>query len=348
MVLQERVKAFIQLGKVLSFFSDNKTWEGFESGLNEEEFNQFNNLIITVHHHNGWFVEENVRQSLKAISTMLQEDNLTKWLGEYSFLEKEDSSTVAIIMAGNIPLVGFHDFLSVLISGNKVLVKLASDDNKLLPHVCNLLNKIEPKFEKLISFGTRLENFDAIIATGSDNSARYFESYFGKYPHIIRKNRTSVAVVTGEETEKELEGLAKDVFSYFGLGCRNVTKVLVPKGYDLNNLFKAFFPWKDIAVNNKYANNYDYNKAVYLMNKIELIENGFLLLKEDEGLHSPLAVLFYQYYNDKTEVDEFIATNKEKLQCIVSKTGVPFGKAQRPDLWDYADGIDTLSFLQKV
>jgi hypothetical protein len=348
MILQERIQAFSQLGKALSFFETKQPWPGYDSGLTEGEYDKFNELIATVHHFNGWFLEENVRQSIGALKLMLDKNKLEKWVTKYDKLQEPKNKTAAIIMAGNIPLVGFHDFLSVLISGCKVKAKLASDDNKLLPYITDMLIKIEPKFKEYITFVTRLNDFDAIIATGSDNSARYFESYFGKYPHIIRKNRTSIAVINGNETEEELDGLAKDVFSYFGLGCRNVTKVFVPKDYDLDNLFKVFFKWKDISNNNKYANNYDYNKAVYLMNKIELIENGFLMLKEDEGLHSPLSVLFYQYYSDTKEVQDYIENNKEKLQCIVSQKETPFGKAQQPELWDYADGIDTLSFLASI
>lgn len=348
MILEERIQAFSQLGKVLSFFTTKQSWPGYDCGLTEEEFNDFNNLISSVHHFNGWFVEENVRQSIEAIVQMLDYKKLNDWVGNYSKLTEQKNKTVAIIMAGNIPLVGFHDFLSVIISGNKVMVKLSLDDNKLLPYITNILLKIAPNFTNYISFVNKLENFNAIIATGSDNSARYFESYFGKYPNIIRKNRTSIAVINGNETEQELEGLAQDIFSYFGLGCRNVTKVFVPENYDLNKLFNAFFSWKEIVNNNKYANNYDYNKAVYLMNKIELIENGFLLLKEDEGLHSPLSVLFYQYYNDTKEIKDFINNNKEKIQCVVSQNEIPFGKAQQPELYDYADGVDTLRFLESI
>ena len=346
MELKNRINAFVQLGKVLQNFVIENTWKDFSCGLTQEEYNKVNETIKKTFQHNGWFSENNVRQSIEGIVYLLQEENIKKWISEYKL--KENEKTIAVIMAGNIPMVGFHDMLCVLISGNKLVAKLSSEDSILLPMVVSILKKIEPQFESKIKFVSRLEKFDAIIATGSDNSARYFESYFAKYPHIIRKNRTSIAVISGEETEEELELFAQDVFSYFGKGCRNVTKVFVPKGYDLDNLFKAFFPYKELVNNNKYANNYDYNKAIYLMNQVELIENGFLLLKEDSSIHSPLAVLNYEFYENKREVENFIKENKEKIQCVVSQKEIPFGKAQKPELWDYADGVDTMAFLVKI
>ena len=346
MELNERVKAFVQLGKVLQNFVQEKPWVDYSCGLTEEEYNSVNSVIKKAFQHNGWFSENNVRQSIDGIVYLLNEENLSSWISKYSF--KETEKNVAVIMAGNIPMVGFHDLLCVLISGNKLEAKLSSEDSLLLPMVTNLLVKIEPQFQEKIKFVPRLNEFDAIIATGNDNSARYFESYFEKYPNIIRKNRTSIAVFSGKETEQELDAFALDVFSYYGKGCRNVTKIFVPRNYNLDKLFKAFFPYKELVNNNKYANNYDYNKAVYLMNSIELIENGFLLLKEDESLHSPLAVLNYEFYNSEEKVKSFIEQNLEKIQCIVSSENIPFGKAQKPELWDFADGIDTLEFLAKL
>lgn len=346
MKLKERVKAFIQLGKVLQNFVQEKPWIDYSCGLTEEEYNSINEVIKKAFHHNGWFSEHNVRQSIEGIVYLLNEENISDWVSKYQL--KETEKTVAVIMAGNIPMVGFHDLLCVLISGNKLEAKLSSEDAILLPMLVSLLIQIEPQFENKIKFVPRLNKFDAIIATGNDNSARYFKSYFEKYPNIIRKNRTSIAVISGKETEQELEDFAKDVFSYFGKGCRNVTKVFVPKAYDLNKLFNAFFPYKELANNNKYANNYDYNKAIYLMNSIELIENGFLLMKEDESIHSPLAVLNYEFYESKNKVETFIKQNQEKIQCVVSSSTIPFGKAQKPELWDYADGVDTMSFLANI
>jgi len=249
-------------------------------------------------------------------------------------------------MAGNIPLVGFHDFLSVLITGNKVLAKLSSNDTVLLPFLAKKLIEIEPGFAELIEFTEeRLSNFDAVIATGSNNTARYFEYYFGKYPSIIRKNRNSVAILTGNETPEQLDALAEDIFRYFGLGCRNVSKLFLPKDYNFDPFFNAMYGWKEIINNNKYINNYDYNKAVYLMSNIELLDNEFLLLKEDNGFSSPISVVFYQYYESEDELRKYLSENKEHIQAIVSEKDIPFGAAQKPQLWDYADGVDTVSFL---
>lgn len=342
--LQERISAFSQLGNVLGHFKEKKEWDGYNVGLSKDEFSHFNQTIQTVKRFNGWFTEKNVREAINSLSEMLEEEELEKWVSQYTF-KNIRSKKVAIIMAGNIPLVGFHDFLSVLMAGHDVVMKLSSNDNVLFPEVIKLLIKIEPRFESKIDIVNTLQDFDAVIATGSDNSSVYFESYFGSYPHIIRKNRTSIAVLNGTETEIELKELAKDVFQYFGLGCRNITKVYVPKGYDLDHLFKAFYDWKEIMNHNKYANNYDYNKALYLLNKEELIENGFLLLKEDEGLHSPLGALFYEYYDNEQSLQNRLKANKDQIQCVVSKTNTPFGKAQKPSLMDYADGVDTMSFL---
>jgi len=255
-------------------------------------------------------------------------------------------------MAGNIPLVGFHDFLSVLISGNSVLVKLASNDKHFLPLIAKYLEYVEPSFNSKITFTEeKLTNFDAAIATGSNNTARYFDYYFGKYPNIIRKNRNSVAVITGNETENELKGLGEDIFRYFGLGCRSVSKLFVPKNYDFDNLFKAIYEYHDIINYAKYQNNYDYNKAVYLMSEFKLLENGFLMLKEDQSYASPIASLFYEYYDDLNQLTEKLDTDTEQIQCVVSNSienAIPFGKTQQPSLTDYADGVDTLAFLAQL
>ncbi len=253
-------------------------------------------------------------------------------------------------MAGNIPLVGFHDFLSVLISGHKVLVKQSSNDKQLLPVIAGFLMNIAPEFENRIRFTEeRLTDFDAVIATGSNNTAGYFEYYFKGKPNIIRKNRNSVAILTGKESKEELEALGEDVFRYFGLGCRNVSKLYVPKEYDFESFFKAMYPWHTLLNSAKYANNYDYNKAVYLMSEFKLLENGFLILKEDESFGSPIATLFYEEYEDKKELQEKLEQNKENLQCVVgTKADVDFGQTQHPKLWDYADGVDTLKFLEKL
>ncbi|CDF79157.1 acyl-CoA reductase [Formosa agariphila KMM 3901] len=256
-------------------------------------------------------------------------------------------------MAGNIPLVGFHDFISVLMSGHDVVVKQSSNDKHLLPYLAKYLEYVEPEFKSKINFveGT-LENFDAVIATGSDNTARYFEYYFKDKPSIIRKNRNSVAVLTGTETPEELEGLADDIFRYYGLGCRNVSKLYVPENYDFQGFFHAMYKWNHVINDHKYANNYDYNKAVYLMSEFEMLENGFLMIKEDKSFSSPIATVFYEYYNDVNELKTELISKKSDIQCIVSKDFIDyeivFGNTQSPDLWDYADNVDTMGFLLKI
>ncbi|MGB5463415.1 MAG: acyl-CoA reductase, partial [Aureibaculum sp.] len=273
------------------------------------------------------------------------------WTSIYN-LDNKTPKTIAVIMAGNIPLVGFHDFLSVLLSGNKVLVKQSSNDKHFLPLIAKYLEYIAPEFKGSIQFTEdKLTGFHATIATGSNNTARYFEYYFGKYPNIIRKNRNSVAVLTGNETKDELLGLAEDMLRYFGLGCRSVSKIYVPKNYDFDQLFKAIYPYGDIIHYKKYQNNYDYNKAVYLMSEFKLVENGFLMLKEDASYTSPIATVFYEFYNNLDHINQRLQNDAEMIQCVVSnaiENAVDFGKTQEPGLSDYADGVDTLAFLSNL
>ena len=239
-------------------------------------------------------------------------------------------------------------FLSVLISGNRVIAKTSSKDQELIKLVTEILNSIDKRFKNLIIIeeGT-LSGFDVVIATGSDNSSRYFEYYFGKYPNIIRKNRNSIAVISGDESDTELKALGSDVFSYFGLGCRNVSKIYIPDGYDFNILIKNWEKYSKITNHSKYGSNYDYRKAVYLVNKDKFMDTGFVLLKEDINISSPVAVLFYEYYSNSGYIKNIIETNSDKLQCITGKDFIPFGSSQSPALWDYADGTDTIEFLIK-
>jgi hypothetical protein len=254
-------------------------------------------------------------------------------------------------MAGNVPLVGFHDLLCVLISGNKLLAKLSSDDNKMLPAIVDLLVQINPGFKDLVKVTDgKMEKFDAVIATGSNNTSRYFDYYFGKYPNIIRKNRNGVAVLTGTESQVELEGLADDIFLYYGLGCRNVSKLYLPKDYDLIKLMQVLEFRKSISENHKYFNNYEYNKAIYLVNGTNHFDAGNLILTENESIASPVSVVFYEFYEDLEKLKNSLSLISDKIQCIVSKetfgkNTVQFGKSQEPALWDYADGVDTMEFL---
>jgi hypothetical protein len=306
-------------------------------------------LIEKQHLINPWFTSANVTTALKAIASELTEENLKKWTDKYPLLkEKAKPLRTAVIMAGNIPLVGFHDFLSVLISGNNLIAKTSSKDSGLIVFISEILCSINDDFRHKIDFTDgALSGFDSVIATGSNNSSRYFEYYFGKYPNIIRKNRNSVAILDGDETAAELEALGIDIFLYFGLGCRNVSKIYLPGGYDLSALSKNWDKYADCINHQKYANNYDFNKAVYLVNKESFHDSGFILMKEESKLSSPVSVLHYEYYESQSAVKQQTEQLKDNIQCIAGRHNIPFGKTQSPHLWDYADGIDTLDFLLK-
>ncbi|MBL4668749.1 MAG: acyl-CoA reductase [Flavobacteriales bacterium] len=349
MSLEKRIKAFVQLGLFLNQFKTEIKEESFQK-INDKFYDEFEYLILRQKAYNGWFDKKEVMTSVTGIGTSLSEKNLKEWLSNYLINDNSDKS-VGVIMAGNIPLVGFHDFLSVLITGNKIQAKLASNDNTLIRKIGEILIFIDIDFEDKIAFVEKIENFDAVIATGSDNTARYFDQYFGKYPNIIRKNRNSVAIINAKDGHKELNILGRDIFQYFGLGCRSVSKLYFPKGYKINTFFEAILDdYQNVTQNNKYANNYDYNKAVYLMGNNQLLDNGFLLLKEDQSLNSPVGVLNYEYYNSVKELEKQLEQQKETLQCIVSSKNTPidtfeFGDAQCPTLSDYADNVDTIDFL---
>jgi hypothetical protein len=342
------IKALTQLGELLTYWGGGSAWPGFACGITESEYNQMQELMQRVHVFNGWFDYESVKMAFLNWGNELTEHKIKDWLCAYQ-VPTARPKTVAVIMAGNIPLVGFHDLLCVYLSGHKALVKLSSDDDRLLPALHNIWSCFDPVCKERIAFAEgKLENFDAVIATGSNNSSIYFENYFAKYPSIIRKNRTSVAVLTGNETDEELVALGKDIFTYYGLGCRNVTKLYLPEGYELNKIFTGIYPYQEVVNNKKYGNNYDYNKAVFLLERYDVLENGFILFKEDEGLHSPLGTMYYQYYTDRNSLIDDLLSRKDELQCIVGEGYIPFGCAQQPSLNDYADGVDTMMFLQSL
>ncbi len=332
---QQNINNLVRLGELLS-----KT-------------EQFNDIFEKAEQQNSWFTRANVIFAFKSWSDALSENNVKQWLSQYQLPQTTSPKKILIIMAGNLPLVGLHDLLCVLVTGHKAIVKLSSNDCVLLPYLITQMKTFASEWTEAVTFtDDKVTEYDAVIATGSNNTARYFEYYFGKKPHIIRKNRHSVAVLTGKETPEELFALGKDIFLYYGLGCRSISKLFVPKGYDFNLLFQAIYPYKDIIQEQKYANNYDYNKAVYLMSLFQLLENGFLLLKEDEHYGSPIATLFYEYYTDVASLKEKLTTDAEKIQCVVAHNftteEVAFGETQTPQLWDYADGVDTLNFLLKL
>lgn len=302
-------------------------------------------LILEAEKLNGWFTDEQTRHAMNSWSGELTRDKLQTWTEAYPYAEGSDK-LVGLIMAGNIPMVGLHDLLSVLMSGHRVLLRPSSDDHILMRMVVAILEKLDEGYKTRISWAEgKMTDFDAVIATGSNNTSRYFEYYFSKVPNIIRKNRSAIAILDGTESEEMLEALGKDIFQYFGLGCRNVSKIYVPMNFDLDRFFKGIFSQSEIIQHNKYANNYDYHKSIYLLNGDNILENGFMLLKETEALSSPVATVGYERYEDGTELRAQLNERKDEIQCIVSRQDVPFGQAQYPSLSDYADGVDTMEFL---
>lgn len=349
MTLETKKSVFVELGKFLSQFSENNTVKNPAVLHNEPFFDAFIDLIKLSQSHNGWYTPENVYFSIHSWAEALTTENLNQWLSNYNIPVREPKN-VALILAGNIPLVGFHDFLSVLITGNNVRVKTSSNDQHLLPFLAKYIIAVQPELANTITFvDGKLENFDAVIATGSNNTARYFEYYFKDKPSIIRKSRNSVAILTGNETKEQLTALGEDIFRYFGLGCRNVSKLFVPKGYSFVPFFEAIFVYQDVIHYEKYANNYDYNKAVFLMSNFKLLDNGFLTLKEDQSHASPISSVFYEFYEDIDELKTRLQAESQQIQCIVADIeiaeSVAFGQTQNPRLWNYADNTDTISFL---
>lgn len=324
----EKIRVFTELGKKISQLT----------------IEEIENLANLAKQKNGWFSFDSVKNALQGISFMLEKEKIEQWVSSYD-MPVENPKVVGIVMAGNIPLVGFHDLLAVLISGHFAAIKPSSDDQVLTHQLIDWIVEIEPRLKKNIEIREKLTNIDAVIATGSDNTARYFEYYFKGIPNIIRKNRTSVAILSGNETSEELEALGEDIFSYFGLGCRNVSKVFTQKGYDFRDAFPSFEKFKEVANHHKYRNNYDYYKSIYLVNKTPHLDTGYLLINSTDELVSPIGVLFHQEYESLDDLMSLLDSKKDKIQCIVGKDFIPFGNAQRPELWDYADDVDTLKFL---
>ena len=352
LTLEQKKNIFIELGKFLSQFSSTKNLKNNTVINNEFFFEDFLDLIELSQSHNGWYTKENVIFAIQSWAEALTEDNLNQWIASYDF-STVNAKTVGLILAGNIPLVGFHDFICVLLSGHKALVKTSSNDQHLLPFLAKYMISIEPELNNYITFVEgKLENFDAVIATGSTNTSRYFDYYFKDKPCIIRKSRNSVAVLNGTESKEQMIALGKDIFSYFGLGCRNVSKLFIPKEYNFDLFFNGMFPYQDVIKYEKYANNYDYNKAVFLMSNFKLLDNEFLTIKEDEGYASPIASIFYEFYDDINDLKNRLQTESDHIQCIVSNNliekSIPFGTTQKPQLWDYADNLDTIDFLTSL
>jgi len=336
MTLQDRKNAFVELGKRLHKLA--------QANLDE--------LALLAVNENNWFTKENVTMALKAWTEALQAEKIDKWTNTLKSTPKRAKS-IGLIMAGNIPLVGLHDLLSVLIVGHRAVVKRSSQDSALINFVVNQLIDIAPEFAQQILFTERMNEADAVIATGSDNTARYFKQYFGQKPHIIRQNRTSIGVLNGQEDQDAITALGNDIFTYYGLGCRNVSKIFVPNNYDLKTFISRLISFEGIIDHHKYRNNYDYNKSIYLVNNEPHLDSGFFLMRATTELVSPISVIFYETYEKEADLALKLSTVTDKTQCIVSDrawypNSIPFGEAQCPELWDYADGVDTLAFLAQV
>ncbi len=342
--IEDRISALVALGHKIDYWlADN------------DENSSFSLLLNKAEQHNPWFTQDYLRFSISGIREMLNEYSLREWLGNYDISSLSDSKIrVGVIMAGNIPLVGFHDFLSVFISGKVFVGKLSSQDKFLLPFLADFLVEENKNFESKIYFEENLmKDFDAVIATGSNNTSRYFDYYFSKYPNIIRHNRNSIAFLTGNETVDELKELGKDVFFYFGLGCRNVSKIMLPQGYSIPHLLDQWQHFETVSQHSKYFNNYEYNKSLFLINKEPHFDNGFALLREDMAFTSPVSVINYEFYNDKNAEIRRLNMNNEQIQCIVSgenaiNGAIYFGKTQSPSLMEYADNVDVMEFLQTL
>ena len=345
MDIRNRIQTFIEAGRILREYPGS-----FEKGAGHP----LAETALEAEARNPWFTQENIRYALNSLGDSMHPGSIIRWLEPYMDSQEKKGrggKTIGVVTAGNIPLAGFHDFLCVLLSGHKFCGKLSGQDNVLLPAIAGLMIKIEPEWKELITFtDAPFKTIDAIIATGSNNTYRYFEYYFSRYPHIIRRNRNGVAVLHGTENAGDLKGLASDIMLYFGLGCRNVSKIYIPAGYDILQLQPFFEPWEVLIRHNKYYNNYEYQKSIRIVNRKPFHDFGNLMLVEEAGFASPVSVLNYKRYENTESVTEELRLQSEKIQCIVSASdpGLPYilpGNSQKPGLGDYADGTDTLRFL---
>lgn len=340
MEFNERLHGLVQWGHALSALLEE--YDSDEASENSP----LSPALSAAYQANKWFTPANSLRSLRAIAIWLDKQALTKWTDAYPGLHKPvPVRSVGIVMAGNLPAVGFHDLLSVLVCGHEARVRFSSDDQVLIPFLLDILFSVEPRFRDRVKVVSKITDIDAVIATGSNNTARYFEYYFSAVPHVIRRNRHGVAVLKGDEKEEELRALGDDVFSYFGLGCRNVSMLYVPQGYDFGQFFEAMEAFGEVIQHNKYMNNYDYHRAVYLLNSQPFLTNNFLIVREDESIHTPVSVLHYTHYVSEEALKALLARHEGEIQCIVGHGYLPFGTAQQPGLGDYADGVDTIRFL---
>jgi hypothetical protein len=338
--LEERIEVFAILGGIM---------RDAAAGITTGHAGLLDTIASTACRSNPWFTPENIRLALKAMGNVLTHAKLSQWLSRYPGLNDDhDPATVGVVMAGNIPLVGFHDLMCTLITGNRLLAKLSTKDEQLMRAITDILISLEPSFEGSIEItADKLSRFDMVIATGSNNTSRYFEYYFRNIPSIIRRNRNSAAIIDGTETDDELDLLADDLFAFFGLGCRNISKLYLPAGYDVRQLPVHWKRYESLRRHYKYMVNYDHNKAVMTVNREPFTDAGYVILRENRSLTSPIAVINYEFYDTPEKPDRELKTLENFLQCVTGHGHVPFGSAQQPELWDYADNIDTILFLLK-
>lgn len=335
MTLEDRIHVLVELGQQIQ--------------TRQEELQP---IIHKTYLENKWLTDANCQKALEGIvEHFLQKDKLKSWTSEYQIADNINRKSVGLILAGNIPLVGFHDVLSVFVAGHKSYIKLSDKDKNLIPHLIKWMENINADSKDYFEFVDRLSSYDAVIATGSNNTAVHFEYYFKHVPHIIRRNRNGVAIIDGTETKDTLLELGKDVFDYFGLGCRNVSKLYVPKDYDFNFLMETLHEYNELVLHNKYKNNFDYNYAIYLLNQDPFLSNGCVIVKETKDIATRIAMLGYEYYENTSSLAKELTNRADEIQCIVSQSEINGlqtikpGKAQQPHLSDYADGVDTLLFL---
>ena len=343
MNINEKIEIISDIGEFLKNYLDEKY-----DNKKDDNLIEFEKVIKKAQSNNSWFTDENIKINLTYWSKKLIKTNLNQWLSKYN-LKDTSRKNIAIIMAGNIPLVGFHDFICVFLAGHNSIIKLSSNDKYLIPF---LLNLVKFPSDRVVYLDGMLKDYDAVIATGSDNTSRYFEYYFKNKQSIIRKNRNSIAILDGNETDEDLKSLSHDILTYFGLGCRSVSKLYVPKGYNFDSFFNSIFGYKDLINNHKYANNYDYNKAIYLMSEYKFLDNGFFMIKEGKEMHSPISTINYEYYDNISHLNEKIKQQEENIQCVVSNIKfegrIDFGETQNPSLNQYADNIDVMNFLLTI
>ena len=347
MNLNDRIELVSELGQFFKKYLDTNY-----DNTNDDNLIAFEKTIQQGKLNNPWFTDQNMKVNLSYWAEKLNKYDLTQWMNNYDTMNVS-SKSVAIIMAGNIPLVGFHDFLSVFLCGHNSIIKLSSNDKHILPFLTNLMISINNELsKKIIYIEGKLQGYDAVIATGSNNTSRYFEYYFKNKKSIIRKNRNSIAVLDGSENEDDLSLLGDDIFTYFGLGCRSISKLYVPENYCFDLFFNSIFKWNDLINSHKYANNYDYNKAIYLMSEYKFFDNGFFMVKKGSELYSPISTINYEFYNDISTLKQKIKADDKDIQCIVSNTEIEnkinFGETQKPSLSQYADNIDVVEFLLTI